>query len=265
LVVRSTVACVAILILAGAVVFSWQRSQIAHLRAQVARQGDVLNELSARVGHEGPLPDGSTRLPKAVHAGFARSADEGVAEARSDERRVILDEYRDVLSQMNLPPETAARLQDLLADRVETVLDAQDAAVRVGFAAGSSQMARAVSLAIAQVDRDIVGLVGQDGMRRIDGYPAGQGTEVAVTPQAPAPVVVTVVVQTPPAPVAAYADSGASPAPDAAAQYVSYPYPYLPYYPVAAVLNEPRGRRAFPGPRNGGERFFRNTAIFAVR
>jgi hypothetical protein len=215
--VRSTVTCVAILILAGAVVFSWQRSQIARLRAQVTRQGDVLDSLSARVGREGPLPDGSPRLPRTVHAEIARSADDAVVAARADERRVILNEYRDVLSQMNLPPEMATRLQDLLADRVETVLDAQDAAVRVGFAEGSSQMARAVSLAIAQVDRDIVGLVGQDGMRRIDGYPAGQGTEVAVTPQAPAPIVVTVVVQTPPAPVAAYADSGASPAPDAAA------------------------------------------------
>jgi len=151
--VRSTIACVAILILAGAGIFSWQRSQIVHLRAQVARQGDALDDLSLRVDLGRQQPSEAPAEHKEARARVTRSVDYGWVAARTDERSVILDEYRDVLAQMNLAPETASRLQDLLADRVETVLDAQDAAVRVGFAEGSAQMARAVSMAIAQVDR----------------------------------------------------------------------------------------------------------------
>ncbi len=261
---RSTLACVAALILAGSGIFMWQRSQISRLRAQVTRQGEALDDLSLRVDDRRLVSDRAA--PRAEGSpGFARPRDDGFAEARADERRVILDEYRDVLSQMNLPPETASRLQDLLTDRVETVLDAQDAAVRVGFAEGSAQMARAVGLAIAQVDRDIVGLVGQDGIRRLDGYPAVQPETWAV-PQAPAAVVVNVVVQAPAPPPAAYADSMSAPASsDAGSQYVSYPYPYVPYYPVAAVVGEPRGRRRVPEPRNPEPHLFRNIAIFASR
>jgi hypothetical protein len=253
---------VAALILAGCGVFAWQRSQINRLRAQVTRQGEALDDLSLRVG--APRLVGDTPVERTGQSqAIARPRDAAFAEARADERRVIVDEYRDVLSQMNLPPETASRLQDLLTDRVETVLDAQDAAVRVGFAEGSAQMARAVSMAIAQVDRDIVGLIGQDGIRRLDGTPTVQ-PEASVFPQAP--VVVNVVVQAPSAPLPAYADSTAAPAPqDAGAQYVSYPYSYVPYYPVVAVAGEPRGRHRVPEPRKPDPHLFRNIAIFAAR
>jgi hypothetical protein len=252
---------VAILILGCAGIFSWQRSQIVHLREQVARQGDVLDDLSLRSGLE-RANDAQAPLVSA-HGRPARSPDEGLIFARADERRVILNEYRDVLAQMNLAPETAARLQDLLTDRVETVLDAQDAAIREGFAEGSAQMARAVALAIAEENRDIVGLVGQDGMRRIDGYPAPQQAEPAVVPQASLPVVVNVVVQAPSAPLVAYPETVAQAAADSGAQYASFPL--FQYYPVAAVVGEPRVRRGVPGTRNAGQRFYRNTAVFAVR
>jgi hypothetical protein len=257
-------ACVAALILAGLGIFSWQRSQIVRLRAQVTRQGEALDDLSLRVdgdrGFTGEAPtshrQGSARL--------AGTADDALAAARTDERRVILDEYRDVLAQMNLAPETASRLLDLLTDRVETVLDAQDAAIRVGFAEGSAQMARAVGMSIAQVDRDIVGLVGQDGIRRLDGYPPVQQVDSA--PQAPVPVVVNVVVQAPSPPVATYAEAAPSQeAQDASAQYVSYPFPYVPFYPVASVAGEARGHRRQAEGRNPGQRLFRNISVFAAR
>jgi hypothetical protein len=166
---------------------------------------------------------------------------------RAEERRVILVQYQDILAQMDLPSDKAARLLDLLTERIDTVLDAEDAAVRVGFAEGSAQSARAVSLAIADVDRDIVGLVGADGMRRIDGLSAAP----AVAPEPVVPVVVNVFVQAP-ASQAAYMDE--TPAPttaDAGPQYASYPYPFFPLYPISAVLNEPRGSHRFVEPRNG--------------
>jgi hypothetical protein len=261
--VRSTVSCiVAILVLGAAGIFSWQRSQIVHLREQVARQGDVLDDLSLRADRE--RASDAPAMLVSTRARAARPADVGLMAARADERRVILNEYRDVLAQMNLAPETAARLQDLLTDRVETVLDAQDAAIREGFAEGSAQMARAVGLAIAEENRDIVGLVGQDGMRRIDGYPAPQQQEPAAIPLASAPVVVNVVVQAPAAPLAAYPETAAqAEAPDSGAQYASYPF--FQYYPIAAVVGEPRARRGAPGPRNAGQHLYRNIAVFAVR
>jgi hypothetical protein len=248
--VRSTVATVAILILAGAGVFIWQRSQIVHLRAQVARQGDALNDISQRLERESSGSIISSRGSGAsLRARSASLSYEGSAEMRADERRVILDEYRDVLAQMNLPPETSSRLMDLLTDRIETVLDAQDAAVREGFAEGSAQMARAVGLAIAEVDRDIVGLVGQDGIRRIDGLPTAQSPQPEFVPSEAPPVIVNVVVQAPLP--ASYADSGAQvPDSDAYAQYGAYPYSYVPFYSVAA-LGEPLGSHRNAGPRNG--------------
>jgi hypothetical protein len=237
--VRSTLSWVVLPIIAGGAVFCWQRSQIVHLRAQVANQGDALEEISHRM-------DGEARAvpARASDARLTRGAGDATV-ARTDERRLILDEYRDVLAQMDLPPGTAAHLQDLLTDRIETVLDAQDAAVREGFAEGSAQMARAVGLAVAQVDRDIVGLVGQDGIRRIDGLaPVPQDQPAVLAPPA-APVVVSVVVQAPSA-LAAYAYETDQPAPpDAAAPYAYYSY--LPLYPVAAAPVRERELRAHHG------------------
>jgi len=230
--VRSTLSWVVLPIIAGGAVFCWQRSQIVHLRAQVANQGQALVEISNRMDGAGRI-----RTARASGAGLSRGTGDIGMDARADERRLILDEYRDVLAQMDLPAETSSRLQDLLTDRIETVLDAQDAAIREGFAEGSAQMARAVGLAIAQVDRDIVGLVGQDGIRRIDGLPPVPQAEPAAAP----PVVVSVVVQAP-APQATYAYEADQSAPaDAAAPY-SY-YSYLPLYPSAFGPTREREQR----------------------
>lgn len=264
---RSAVACIAALVLAGAAVFLWQRSEIVHLRSQVARQGDALADLSLRVGVEPRASPVSLRAAKPGDRLRASPSDQdGSAEMRADERRVIVDEYRDVLAQMNLPSETSARLLDLLTERIETVLDAQDAAVREGFAEGSAQMARAVSLAIADVDRDIVGLVGQEGIRRIDGL---SGTETSaplpVPTQPAAPVYVTVVVEAPAAQASYDAASPPSVDADAGVPYVSYPYPYFPLYPMAAVLNGSRGSHRFGGPRSGEPPHLRESVRLTYR
>jgi hypothetical protein len=250
---RFAVACVSVLVLAGAFVFCWQRSQIDRLRAQVATQGDALDDLSAR------MESGSQAAVPASHAAWAslrirpsRATYDGAAEMRAEERRVIMVQYQDILAQMDLPPDKAARLLDLLTERIDTVLDAEDAAVRVGFAEGSEQTARAVSLAVAEVDRDIVGLVGPEGIRRIDGPPATPAPVPPSVSEPVAPVVVNVFVQAAAPQAAAYADSTPAPASsDSAAEYASYPYPYFPLYPIAAVLNEPRGSHRFADPRNG--------------
>jgi hypothetical protein len=256
---RSVVACVGLLVIAGAAVFTWQRNQIAGLRAQVSRQGDALEDMSLRMG----LLDRFAAAPLATRASLRMRPAQAFdvrSDVRADERRIILDQYKDVLSQMDLPKETATRLEDLLTDRVETVLDAQDAAEREGFAEGSAQMARAVGLAIEQVDRDIVGLVGQQGIRQIDGLPEEQQAAPAAVPAAP--VVVNVTVQAPPpAPVYAATDSSDQ----ASAPYAAYPYTYIPYFPVGGLVNVPRGRRHFVEPGRAVERPQAQRAVLRFR
>jgi hypothetical protein len=248
LAVRSTLACAAALILAGAGVFWWQRSQNALLREQIAEQGEALQSNQRRMEDLSLLliaqnrggMDGQASLRPPAGTGRRRSTGNESAALRADERRLIMDQYSDVLAGMNLPAATASRLQDLLADRIEAVLDAQDAALQEGFAEGSAETARAVALAIDEVDRDIAGLVGADGIRRLDGIPSAVPPEPALIFQPPAPVtVVTVVVQAPGAPDTA--DAAAGPA-------VSDAYPlYSPflYFPVASVVTGPRSFRPF--------------------
>jgi hypothetical protein len=247
--VRSTFAWVAILAAAGTGVFWWQRSEIVSLRSQVARQGDALENLIGASRERNSAPG---LLASARTAGLRRWDDNSAA-LRADERRVILDQYRDILAQMNLPPATASRLQDLLTDRVEAVLDAQDAAMREGFAEGSAETAQAVTLAITEVDREIANLVGPNGNRVLDGLPPMVSPQPAVMPEPAAPVsVVNVVVQTPPAPY--YADPTAPAAvADTSSLYSAYPDGY---YPVTALLIGGVSR-PFGGLRTGAVRPFR--------
>jgi hypothetical protein len=159
------------------------------------------------------------------------SSDEDGAVLREDERRLILSQYRDALAQMNLPPATAARLQNLLEDRVEAVLDAEDADMRAGFAMGSAETSRTVAWAIADVDREIANLLSTAGFR-----PASPPS-IQTPPAAPPDPAVTVVVA--PAVAIEYAAPEAQPAAPndtSAYPYLSYPYLYFPAYPLAMYV-----------------------------
>ena len=266
---RSSIAGMAILVLAGAGVFSWQRSQNAALRAQIAEQGEALQNNQRRVEDLSlqliaQNRKGVARAPRHLSASAVglRPSDNDSAAAKADERRVIMDQYSDVLAQMNLSPATASRLQDLLTDRIEAVLDAQDSAREEGFADGSAETARAVALAVDEVDRDLATLVGPDGIRRLDGFPLMASSEPAGIPQQAAPastVNVTVVVQAPVAPN--YADSSSMPAVSDALQPYS---PYL-YLPVASFVTFPRPFRPFYNARAAVVRPHRQSERFVGR
>jgi len=251
--VRSTAAWIAALVAAGAGLFSWQRMQIAALREQVARQGadlaegrermDLLSRLAEAPGRTGAYAALPARL------GRPSDADTGAAALRADERRVIVGEYRDVIARMNLPDATASRLEDLLADRIEAFLDAQDAAERQGFAEGSAAMQGAVALAIAYDDRAIAQLLGAEANGRLNRLLFQAPPEAAVQPEPAAPAtVVTVVVQAPPPP--AYPEDAGQPA--AQAPFALYaPYWYgAPGFVVVGNWGRPaaRGHRVEPAP-----------------
>ena len=252
-------AWVAVLILGSAGIFWWQRSQIVQLRAMVARQGDALESNQRRTedlslllvgANRGRMDARASAMPPAS-ARWLRRQDDDNAALRGDERRVILDQYRDAIAEMNLPAATASRLQDLLTDRIETVLDAEEAAIREGFAEGSSQTVRAVTVAVADLDREIVSLVGPNGSRLLDGYPSGTAPGPAVYPGPSAvPAIVTVVVQAPATP--SYDASSAQPA--ASDGYPLYsPYLYSPYayYPSANYFAGRAVARPLTGARTG--------------
>jgi len=186
-----------VVILAGAVVV-WQRSQLAAIRQQMANQERAQAEDRRRVDAMtlflGEAPGPARAFAASLRAASAPDAGTAAAVSRTEERRLILDQYEGVLAAMNLPESTSARLKDLLTDRIETVLDAEDAARRAGLAEGSVESTRAVAQAISGLDHEIALLVGLDGMRRLD------GSQAPGSAPAPAPAtVVTVIVQTAPA------------------------------------------------------------------
>ncbi|HXQ79790.1 MAG TPA: hypothetical protein VN775_00665 [Opitutaceae bacterium] len=256
---RTTAGWIAALVLGGAGVFWWQRSQIASLRQQVARQGAALEDSRERVDELSRLVTGPTAyrpLPARVSPRAERDYD-GAA-VRAEERRVILGQYRDVLARMDLPPATASGLEDLLTDRVEAFLDAQDAAKRQGFAEGSAETEGAVAAAIAANDREIADFLGPDADRRLNRILVPAAAQPAVMPEAAAPpVVVTVVVQAPQAPD--YGNAAAQPAVSYAdnpySPYYFYPYPGFfvvgtPAHGFAAARSGPaRQHRGILGPR----------------
>jgi hypothetical protein len=233
---RATTPLLGVLVLAAGGVIFWQRSQIASLRSQVGDQGaalagerERLDELASRLD-SAPSP----RLP-ALRASFVR-APESSATLRADERRVILGQYRDVLAQAGLPEATASRLQDLLADRVEAFLDAQDAARREGFAEGSADMERAIALAIADDDRQISELLSLNANGRLNAPPAPSPVEPWVAPAPAAPAVVVTVVNQAPAEAPAADLAAEAPGPYGAGAYLPYYYyPPVGYFAVGGL------------------------------
>ncbi|HEY1763340.1 MAG TPA: hypothetical protein VGF85_00360 [Opitutaceae bacterium] len=257
---RSTAVVLGVLVVAAAGVVIWQRSQISALRtemgaerAALADERDRLDSLASRLDPI-PISEKATRS-LAAPVSFMRTLEASGA-LRADERRVILAQYRDVLAEANLPEGTASHLQDLLTDRVEAFLDAQDAARREGFAEGSAEMERAVALAIAEDDRQISQLMTLVGAVRAAPPSAPAPAAPWDQPAAAAPtVVVTVVTQAPAeTPYPNYVE--AAPAPEAAAPYLPfYTYPSGGYFIVGGLS------RPSLGPRPGLLRYHRGAPV----
>jgi len=250
---RSTVAWVVVVLLvfAGANLFWWQHYQIATYRAQLAEQDQALTGRSMRPSGyaHGSASSSVAWSPHSARSGLTR-ADLNPNDQHAEDRNLILDQYRETIAQLNLPPATASRLEDVLAERVQAVLDAEDAARREGYAAASAVAQQAVAMAIAQEDQRIVQLIGLAGERSLDAQ--GSAVQPAIQVLPPAPVIVNVMSAPAAAPdyssapVAAAADSG-----DYGA-YSTYPYlysyPYL-YTPAVGYLNYGRSGRSYPSRR----------------
>jgi hypothetical protein len=151
---------------------------------------------------------------------------------RADERRLILDQYQDVLAAMNLPPAISARLETLLADRVEAILDVEDSMMRRGTAQNSVEMAQAISGAIASITQQIVSLLGAEGYQQFEQLWSGAPVSAA----APATVVVV-----------------DSPEDSTAVSYETNPY--YPFYYSGAFIEAGRSRAQRGEGRNLSREF----------
>src|SRR5579871_4600260 len=237
---RSTAILLGVLVLAAGGVVIWQRSQISSLRAEMGAQraalADERDRLDSLASRLDPVPiAGVAGRPLAVPASSGRHS-EASPTLRADERRVILAQYRDVFAQSNLPEGTVSRLQDLLTDRVEAFLDAQDAARREGIAEGSAEMERAVALAIAEDDRQISQLMTLVEAVRAAPPPAPAPAAPWDQPTAAAPPVVVTVVTQSPAETSYPSYVDAAPSPEAGSPYLPFStYPPGGYFVVGGL------------------------------
>jgi len=178
---RATLVWIIALFAALSWVVCWEEWQIVRLRRE---EMGLLADLRASQGQVGELRDilqlaekrqrrtaaqvgAIARLQEEAAASRVRRDQESPALGRKDLRRIILSQYSDSLARLNLPPETLARLKDLLVARGEALLDARDAAASEGIADNSAEMAEAANEATADLNRDIADLLGGDAYARL--------------------------------------------------------------------------------------------------
>jgi len=262
---RSTTSWVVtvLLVMAGGNVFWWQHSQIASYRAQLEDRDrqDLLSEHPyRRTGYSRDLAlAASASTSHSASSGGLTRADLKQTDFRADDRGLILDQYRDAISRLNLPPEKASQLLDLLDERVQAVLDAEDNARRQGYAEASAVTQRAIAMAIAQEDQRIVQLIGLVGQRMLDGLGA-TASGASAPPAGPTTMIVNVM----PAPLPDFTAPAYTPLPDYDAGGYGYPYIYTsPYIYTTGIgsANYGGGARAYSArggasPRGAGHATF---------
>lgn len=99
-------------------------------------------------------------------------ADPEYAEAFNLQQRARLDrEYADLFAQLNLPPATLARLQDLLIEKQNTARDVFTAAREEGFGREDRDEIRTLMEETqAEIDADIAAAIGQTGFETMQTY-----------------------------------------------------------------------------------------------
>lgn len=99
-------------------------------------------------------------------------ADPEYAEALSLQQRSRLDRtYADLFAQLDLPPATLARLQDLLVEKQNTARDVFTAAREEGFGREDRDEIRTLMQQTqAEIDTDITAAIGQSGFDTLQNY-----------------------------------------------------------------------------------------------
>jgi RNA polymerase sigma factor (sigma-70 family) len=197
--------CVALgVVLAGAAIM-WvsQQNQIARLRAErsaLMTQADANAKAAARLKAE--LADAEDTLAKmrahhpaaGVPGGSATANDatdqdspmetiherqilkdhpEYAGLMRKELRRSTVRQYERAIAALNLQPDEAGKLKELLVEKAYSISDARDAAIQQGFSQNSPEMNQATAQAGKEMDQEINALIGGDAAGRLE---ALQGT-----------------------------------------------------------------------------------------
>ena len=193
---RATLVWIIALFAALSWVVCWEELQIVRLRnhtsalaAQLRASEGQAQELRTRLEADEKLQlrgaeqlVALARLQEEATAARLRRDQDSPAVARKDLRRIILGQYREALAGLSLPPESLARLKDLLTARGEALLDAHEAAAREGLADGSPEMAEALNQASADLDREIAKLLGDEAYRKLRGSGVPQKSQPEASP-----------------------------------------------------------------------------------
>ena len=166
---------------------------------------------------------------------------------RENERRLMLSSYAGFLAQANLPADRLARLQDVLVERAEAVLDAKDIAEQAGIVNGTLEMQRAIVVATADLDREVAELLGPASPVRTQELATLTAQDEAVA-AAPAPVEND----------SAYAPPAYAYAPAAVTAAPAYAVLESPaaYYPAEGVFYGNRRENRFRERPQGGREIF---------
>jgi len=87
---------------------------------------------------------------------------------RKELRRSIIREYRGAIAALNLAPDQAAQLKNLLIEKSMSAADAMEAATQAGIQPNSSETHRAISQATKDLDQSIISLIGSDANERLE-------------------------------------------------------------------------------------------------
>lgn len=216
----------------------WQQSRIEVYRTRLAWQAAAPAEAS--VGDPAPRAMFAAYRPSAAAGGSARTElsprEAASSPLSNEERQLILDQYRDAMAQLNLSPAVAARLQDLLVERIQAILAVEDQARRQGYAEASALVEQAVAQTIAREDERIVSLIGLEGDLRLN----GRQEEAQPAEESPAPTTVVNIIAAPPA-TPDYTTAEAVPA-DTSLASGYWPYSGFYYPPVVGYAAIGQGR-----------------------
>ena len=136
---------------------------VAKLNLQLSRQRDT----GATVAN--PSADGA----KILHIkDIIRDHPEYEALMRKDSRRSTLRMYGRAIAALNLAPNQAIQLKELLVERELASDDAREAAVQAGLKWDSKNSGKVLSEATKDLNQAITSLIGADGVEKLEGLKA---------------------------------------------------------------------------------------------
>jgi RNA polymerase sigma factor (sigma-70 family) len=98
-----------------------------------------------------------------------RDHPEMAALQRKELRRSIIREYSSAIAALNLPPDQATQIKNLLIEKAMSSADAMEAATQAGLQPNSGETNRAISQATKDLDQSINSLIGIEANEKLEG------------------------------------------------------------------------------------------------